>query len=594
MASAPLTLAAVIGAFVYLQATSLFNSLRQRVRRLRQPKYLLGAIAGGAYLYFFLFRRLLHLGISPSSAVGGVSAQLASQLSGLAALALFVIVVLAWLIPSNRAALKFSEAEVAFLFPAPLSRRTLIQFSLLRPQIGIFVSAFVMSLVLQRGSLLGGSAWQHAAGMWLILSILNLHFLGASFTRERLLDLGIRPLLRRFVIGIALLAMALVSWWQLRTHVALPAASDFANAAAFWNYVGSVLGAPPLSWVLIPFKATVAAFFAPNTTVFLRAALPAAALLVAHYFWVLQSQISFEEASIDLARKRGERITAMREGKGRLRNAPTKARSAPFKLAAQGFKPIAFLWKGLIAMGPFWRLRTWVVACVILIAGCQWLAANPDRKQLLVIVGVCCMMLGPWLLVLGPMTMQRGMRQTLEQMDILKASPLRGRQIVLGELLTPMVVMTFSLWFLLIGAHESFGTLANGRLDVTPYLSPGLIAIALLAPPLCGLMMCVPFAGFVYFPAWTVSASTSRGGIEAMGQRMIFLAGYLLTLIVVLIPALLLGGLAFLVMKWLVALSATLLTTGLIAGATLALELVIAVEWLGRRVDRFDVSQELR
>jgi ABC-2 type transport system permease protein len=213
---------------------------------------------------------------------------------------------------------------------------------------------------------------------------------------------------------------------------------------------------------------------------------------------------------------------------------------------------------------------------------------------MLVIVGIGSMMLGPWLLMLGPMTMQRGMRQTLEQMDILKASPLRGWQIVLGELLTPMVVMTFSLWFLLIGAHESFGALVNGRLDVTPYLSPGLVAIALLAPPLCGLMMCVPFAGFVYFPAWTVSASSSRGGIEAMGQRMIFLAGYLLTLIVVLIPALLLGGLAFLVMKWLAGLAATLLTTGLIASATLALELVIAVEWLGRRVDRFDVSQELR
>ena len=52
----------VFGAFVYLQATSLYNTLRQRLLRLRQPKYLVGAVVGGAYLYFFLFHRMLRVG----------------------------------------------------------------------------------------------------------------------------------------------------------------------------------------------------------------------------------------------------------------------------------------------------------------------------------------------------------------------------------------------------------------------------------------------------------------------------------------------------------------------------------------------------
>ena len=56
------------------------------------------------------------------------------------ALALFVIVLLAWIIPHERAALTFTEAEVAFLFPAPVSRRTLIHFKLLRSQLRIFFS----------------------------------------------------------------------------------------------------------------------------------------------------------------------------------------------------------------------------------------------------------------------------------------------------------------------------------------------------------------------------------------------------------------------------------------------------------------------
>ena len=39
---------AVFGAFVYLQATSLYNNVRQRLLRLRQPKYLVGAVVGAA------------------------------------------------------------------------------------------------------------------------------------------------------------------------------------------------------------------------------------------------------------------------------------------------------------------------------------------------------------------------------------------------------------------------------------------------------------------------------------------------------------------------------------------------------------------
>ena len=57
---------AVFGAFVYLQATSLYNNLRQRLLRLRQPKYLVGAVVGAAYLYFFLFHRMLRVGNAAS------------------------------------------------------------------------------------------------------------------------------------------------------------------------------------------------------------------------------------------------------------------------------------------------------------------------------------------------------------------------------------------------------------------------------------------------------------------------------------------------------------------------------------------------
>ena len=588
---AALTHAGLTRAFVYLQVTSIFNSLRQRLRRLRQPKYLFGAIAGAAYIYFFFFRRVFQASAAGRSGhFAGLSPELAPQIAALAGLALFIVVVVAWLVPSGRAALRFTEAEVAFLFPAPLTRRTLIHFSLLRSQLGIFFSAFLMSLLLRRGSTLGGGPWHYAVGLWLMLSTLNLHFLGASFVRDRLLDFGVRPVLRRALIGGGVLVIAVGCWWWVRTHVPLPRQEDLANAGAIRDYIGAVLGAPPVSWVLAPFKAVVGPLFATDTNGFLRALVPAVLLLGAHYFWVVSSDVSFEEASIDRARRRAERVSAMRDGK-RVRNAPAKARSAPFRLAPQGFAPIAFLWKGLIAMGPFWRLRTWLIACVIVIVGSNWLAADPARKPVLLIIGSFAAIMGGWSFLAGPMFIQRGLRQTLENLDILKASPLRGWQIALGELLSPVVVMTFGQWLLLLIVVVSFGAKVDSTLLTAANIVMAAIGVALLAPLLCGVMLCVPFAGLLVFPAW--ASGTGGRGVEVMGQRMIFLGGYLLALALALIPAVVLGGFAFLIVQIVAGVPIALLVAALIAGAVLTAELAMMVRWLGHRIDGFDVSQEM-
>src|SRR6185295_13973761 len=82
------------------------------------------------------------------------------------ALVLLVLALLAWCLPRERAALVFSEAEVAFLFPAPISRRGLIHFKLLRSQTAILFTTLILTLVTRR---FGGRSWTHAAGWWLIL-----------------------------------------------------------------------------------------------------------------------------------------------------------------------------------------------------------------------------------------------------------------------------------------------------------------------------------------------------------------------------------------------------------------------------------------
>src|SRR5450631_626230 len=132
----------MIAAFFYLQYHSVRNRLVSRFKRLKQPKYLFGAIVGGLYFYFYFFRYLFQ-GYARSgrqAVVPAIPPEYLMLAESLAALALLVIVLLAWLIPHERAELTFTEAEVAFLFPAPVTRRSLIHFKLVRSQMRILFS----------------------------------------------------------------------------------------------------------------------------------------------------------------------------------------------------------------------------------------------------------------------------------------------------------------------------------------------------------------------------------------------------------------------------------------------------------------------
>ncbi|PNS08971.1 putative ABC exporter domain-containing protein [Solilutibacter silvestris] len=578
----------VVGAFVYLQAMSLYNNVRQRVLRLRQPKYLFGAVVGAAYLYFFLFRKVVHVG--DASGAARMSPEVLASFASAAALALALYVFLEWILSRESVRLGFSEAEIDFLFPAPLTRTSLIHFGLLRSQLGIFFSSFLIGLLLRRGGGFSGHPLQFATGMWLLMSTLKLHSLAASFTCERLIGFGVRPWLRRFVVTCVFAAIALACWWPLR-EMQPPVLGSRADIARLQPWFEGIVNTAPLSWLLMPFRWMIAPIFAGDGASFLRALLPALALLVVNYLWVVRAQVSFEDAAIVHARRRAEVVAAKRDGRLGVRK-PGKPRSEPFRLSGHGEPALAFLWKGLVEMGPLYRPRTWLIAAVVVIALCQWLAADPARKSVLVALGIAVPMLGGWLVFLGPMMVQKGLRRTFERLDVLKSMPLRGWQIALGELSTPATVMCSAFWLLLLfGAQALASRYAEFGLSQVIATAVGA---ALLSPPLFGLMLCVPFAGMLYFPAWTLGPDNGGRGFDVMGQRMIFMFGYLLTVLLVAIPAALLGGIAYLFGHWVSGFALGVVLAAICGGIVFALELAFALRLLGRRIDRFDLSQELR
>lgn len=581
---------AVVSVFVWLQAISAYNRVRARLRRLRQPKYLLGALAGGAYVYFFFFRQVASRGgAHPGASVLSFQTPFVASL---AALVLAVLAFVQWGFLDGRAKLAFSEAEIAFLFPAPLTRTSLIHFALLRSQLAILFSSILMSVLLHRGRALGIGSLHYALGLWLLLSTLSLHRLGAAFTRERWLRMGLRSRRRRWLAALVLvLTMAACAWW-MRGVLHWPSADDLADGAAMRAWATGILGAAPLSWLLMPFGWVLAPLFTTDDAAFVRALGPALALLVAHYLWVVRAQVSFEDAAIAHARRLAERLAAARAGRIDQRT-PTRPRREPFRLAARGWAVIAFMWKNLIAMGPFYHPRSGVIVFAGVFALCRWMDADPLRRPILAAVGIPIALSGAWIALMGPMIYQSRLRRTIEQMDILKAMPLRGWQIALGELLAPAAVLSAVAWLIVLIGEQAIMAAPGAAAHLPLPIVPAAIGVGLIVPPLLALMLCLPFAGLLWFPAWTASGASGRG-FEVMGQRLLVLAAYVVTLLVAAIPAALLGGLGYLLGHWLAAPTLAALAAALLACAALVFELACAVDLLGRRIDRFDLSQELR
>ncbi|MDI1319477.1 MAG: putative ABC exporter domain-containing protein, partial [bacterium] len=506
-----------------------------------------------------------------------------------AAPVLAVVVLLAWLLGNSRAALQFTEPETAFLFPAPVSRRTLIHYKLLRGQLGILVSAFFMTLLFRRGSA-SGHALQQAAGWWVVFSTLNLHFIAASFARQQLFELGLNPWRQRLLVGVALLLLAVAGWWWL------PAPADSSSFEAIMAYAQHLLGAPPLSWLLLPFRLVVRPYFAADAGAFFLALGPALLVALAHYFWVGRADVAFEEASLELAAKRAKIVADLREGRwGAGRRAPTKPRPEPFRLRGRGWAPLAFLWQNLVALGPFFRLRTWLIACLAMFALTSWLGADRGRADYLVLVVAFSGMLSLAALLGGPLFMRREVQQTLTQLDITKAYPLAGWQIVLGQLLSPILLLTFLEWFFLLSFILAAGATKKKIAFLVMLGAGGIGGIAFIVPPLVGLLLCLPYAGVLYFPAWAATPPNQAGGagIEVLGQRLIFMLGYLIVLVVALLPAAAAGGLVWFIAQALIGQITAFILTTLTVSVILGAELTGCVWWLGGKLERFDLSTEM-
>ena len=576
----------MFSALFYLQYHTVRNRLVSRVKRLKHPKYLIGAIVGGLYFYWMVFRNFFRGLIGQPGANLAVSPEHLQVFESLGALVLFVIVLLAWIFPHERAALTFTEAEVAFLFPAPVSRRTLIHFKLLRSQLGIFFTTLLFTFFSRR---FGGNAWIHAFGWWLIFSLLNLHFLGSSFARTLLLDRGISNRFRRLlVLGLAAAMVGVVWIWARQTLPPL----DYINKPDFnviLDYAQRFLTAGPALYLLYPFRLVVRPFLAQDAAAFMVALMPVLLLLLLHYLWVIYSDVAFEEASVEASQKLAARVAAIRAGNWQGVKTKPKARRPWFNLAATGPSATALFWKNLFGAGQVVSLRLWISVIIVVVVFVAVLAGNAHNHGPSLVAAVFVAIALAYSLLLGPQVLRLDFRNDLPLADILKTFPLRGWQIALGEILAPVAVLAALQWLLLLAGAALLFYLPVKQEAL--FLAIALGA-AVLLPVLDLLLLLIPNAAVLLFPSWIQTGKDSPRGIEATGQRLIFALGQMLVLLLALLPAAAAFTGVFFLLYFAFGPAAAVPLASLAATIVLAVEASLGVMVLGKLFERFDVTEE--
>ena len=583
----------IAGALLYLRLTTVKGWFASRLKRLKQPKYAVGAIIGVLYIYSFFIRNIQNGMRRPptDAAAAGARDAAAAVLSfvpEIAAAFLLIVIALNWIVPRGRAGLIFSEAEISFLFPAPIRRRALIHYRLLCTLGTLALTALFMTIVSRGWAVAGNSAWMRGVSWWVVFSTLSLHLTATSFVITRLLDRGVSSLTRGIAgLAVLVLAVGVPLVWTLYSLPA-PTQQDLANGAALTHYAESALQSGPLPWLLALPKLVMAPMFAADPRAFALALGPALLVLAAHYAWALFSAVSFEEASIARAEKRAARLATLRSGSFR-RSAAKKVRD-PFPLANAGRPEIAFLWKNLASMGGLFTLRSALIAAAIVAAACLWLAFAGLRGGQVLASALATAIFGITLL-LGAQFARQDLRSDLKNADILKTYPLDGATIVFGEMLAPLAVLSVIAWLAVLAV-----TLSAAAAPIPIYVKATLaLAVAVAVPFFCGLQLVLQNAIALVFPAWVQSVSNQgEHGLDVMGQRILFLAAQMFVLVLGLLPAAIGAAVGFFAVYWL----AGPIFAGLLAWAAaltvLGVEVWAGVRWLGQRFARFDLSSELR
>jgi ABC-2 type transport system permease protein len=566
----------VIRTFVELTLRTTRNRIVYRLRRLRDPRYLIGAIAGFGYLWLMFFRNTRG---AHGKQVVLLTGDLIADFMGVVILALMI---LAWALPSDSGGLQFSEAEIAFLFPAPLRRRDLLLYKIIRAQPQALGSAIAFFIFGWRRSWL--------IGTWAALSVLGIYFIFVALARARLKLMHIGFIARLLIVSVVLTGLVSLAVSDIvKNHPLVlkgktgPEVIKQLHGAFYDGAIGAVLFVPRLF-------ATAAS---PPSLAQMATSIAALAVLGAILFLLaVRMNISFEEASIVHSARRAARIDRLRARQSGRMRVSYRRLGSPFKLGEAGWPETAIVWKNVIAL-----MRTAfgiVILLLVMAALLLGFALYQHDAIAYKVIGGMFLFMAAFFPLSGPQLFANDLRLDLARSEILKSYPIVGERLVAAELAAPLVVITAlevlfagcgSLLLQLSGTTERFG-----RLAATPEFA---VTVLVLTLPVCAMLLLIRNAVPLYFPAWSLRPADDVRSFVNVGQRIVVLFANLFALFIALIPAsIVFLPTAFIAYKFFSASAVFVPVATVPAAMVICIEVWFGIKLLGARFDAMDVSNE--
>jgi hypothetical protein len=572
----------VIGTFLTVAFLTLKNRIVQNVRRLRQPRYLIGALAGVAYFWFVVFRRMsvgtsAKLLVLKTVSIKPIAVDVASVV-------LLLLMILAWALPADSGGLEFSETEIAFLFPAPLRRRDILLYKILRGQPQALFSALVMTVL---------GWWRNGlfVGIWSVISVLSVYFTLVSLGRARLRLAHVGFLARLAGVAAILAGLYWLALSELRT-VHLAGLKDARG-------VFKTLNGPFQHWFQRPLIRTI--LFVPR--LFASAALPASlttlalsvaavlALGVVFFFIAAALNVSFEEASIGASQKRARRQARQR---GQRFGSAVMFRRAPppFRLRETGPVEVAIIWKNLIALMR--NSIAWVVVFAAILAFMLGVALWSHHETGYMAIGITLLCMSAFFPLVAPNVFTNDLRLDMTRLEVLKSYPIAGERLIAAEIAAPLLVIAVLEMLFAASASVMVG-MAGATTKYLGYIATPqfIVVVLLLTLPVCAVQLLIRNAIPVLFPAWAMRSKDEPRGFVMMGQRLVTMAGNILVLAVALVPA----AVVFVPSLWIAykffsGNAAFVGVATMPAVGVLAAEVWFGVKALGAQFETIDVSNE--
>jgi hypothetical protein len=614
----------VIGTLLAIHGRVLRGRAVRWLRLLRQPRYLLGLLAGLAWLSLWIGRPLLRVGrrlgsdtrveIGAGRLLQSLPPEAIHGLILMASVLVTVLVALWWLAPWGRPALQMTEAELSLLLQAPLSRRQVVQYALLRNQPGILLGTLILTVFMGFGG--PGRRLVQLACIWLLLTVWDLHATARHLWRARTAAAPpSRAWRRRGVLAAILLvyagAVAVLAWRAHFEALGLAAAGGGKGLDAFRDYLTAWSGSSPLSLLLLPARLALAPLAAAGGAGLGLALLGPLLLALIHHEWVVRTPQLFEDQALAHARRKDSRTRAARTGVRRL---PRGRHRRPFPLPPVGRAELAVVWKNLMQerrLGLGTTLALVVGFCLLLMVAPAVAGIGQVAFPILALAGTALLVSQP---MMTGLAQRHDLRTDLLHTDILRTWPLSGAGLAAAEILTP--VLSAALWMtlglgLLLAAQTGpalAALLAGGPAQglAAPEIWQALGAPAPVAIPLALLgvlpaMLAVSVISSavqnlaaLWFPGWIRLGPQRRGGAAQLGQNLLVIALLMLSIAVGLLPGVLVAGTVG-VGAWLLG-AAPSIWWAPVLGLALALPLLAEGAGLillaGRAWDRFDPSAQ--